>query len=120
MGYTDIDTQREFQRQWMADRRAALLEDKSCELCGTKDNLIVIGSKKRGFWSLSPERQRMIMKSVRILCNTCWRTEPNTTCENPACAKRFRRDDSRTRYCSRECYRQDSSRVNLNRTYKEK
>jgi hypothetical protein len=120
MGYADPDSQRIYQREWMAERRAALLEGKSCELCGSQDFLIILGSNRRGFWSRSPERQQMIMKSTRILCRDCRRTRPTAICANPACGKGFHNTKSQSKYCSRECYRQDASRVNLNRTFKEK
>lgn len=39
MGYKDKDAQREYQREWVAARRAEFFKGKKCKVCGSTKNL---------------------------------------------------------------------------------
>ncbi len=87
MPYKNREDLKIYQRQWMAKRRAAYLEDKRCERCGAATNLVVCtGSMAhRGIWSWSAERQRKLLARVRILCRDCrWLKEETNAGLQPA------------------------------------
>lgn len=74
MPYAEPTTQREFQRQWVADRRAQYLEGKSCWACGTTENLRVVfpgGPLPRGghtIWTWADSRREEALKQATVLC----------------------------------------------------
>lgn len=75
------EEQREYQRQWVAKRRAAYFADKSCVLCGsiqnleldhidplTKDPKLKSGTS---LWSWSRERRENEISKCQVLCQSC-------------------------------------------------
>lgn len=68
---------REYQRAWVASRRAEWLSDKSCAVCGLKDNLEIdhIDPSQKvcdpgELWSLSPTNPKRIseLAKCQVLC----------------------------------------------------
>lgn len=75
MGYKNTEQQREYQRQWMANRRAAYLADKACIVCGCTDDLEVDHVDRslkisHRIWSWSNERRDAELSKCQILCKT--------------------------------------------------
>lgn len=77
MGYADPAVQRQYQRQWIADRRAAwLAEHGPCVDCGTRDNLQVDhadASTKvtHRVWSWARERREAELAKCVARCESC-------------------------------------------------
>lgn len=79
MGYSNKEKQREYQRQWIAKRRAEYFSDKKCVVCGSKKNLeldhINPTDKKMNpsaLWSLSESNQKRIdeLAKCQVLCKS--------------------------------------------------
>jgi phage terminase large subunit GpA-like protein len=75
MGYTG-DKKREYDRQWVAKRRAEFFADKVCTNCGSTSRLELHHpdpSKKTGnaIWSWSKERREEEISKCVILCHSC-------------------------------------------------
>lgn len=75
MGYKDPDKQREYQRKWIANRRATYLLGKVCIDCGTKedlefDHLDPSTKWKHNFWSYSPKRIEAELEKCVVRCKT--------------------------------------------------
>lgn len=73
MAYSDPERQREYQRLWMAERRAEYLADKRCVKCGSTEELEIdhIDSTKKvdhRIWSWSKERREVELKKCQVLC----------------------------------------------------
>jgi 5-methylcytosine-specific restriction endonuclease McrA len=76
MPYKDPEVKREYQRRWVAQRRADYLSDKTCVHCGTRDDLILVsggvyrdkitGTHQVFSYGLK-ERERRLKASV-VLC----------------------------------------------------
>ena len=73
MGYADKTKQAEYQRNWMRKRREAWFADKSCERCGTTENLELdhldpqIKVTHR-IWSWRADRREAELAKCRALC----------------------------------------------------
>lgn len=76
MGYKDIYTQREYQRQWIAKRKLDFFIDKVCICCGSKINLQLDHKDPKekvdhSIWSWSEERRSEELKKCQVLCEDC-------------------------------------------------
>jgi len=76
MPYKDKEQQREFQRKWIAKKRAKYFEGKSCVNCGSKNNLELdhidpYEKVSHRIWSWKEERFLEEVKKCQILCNPC-------------------------------------------------
>lgn len=73
MPYADPAQQREYQRQWIAGRRAEWLAGKSCVICGSQEDLQVdhIDPAKKlshRVWSWSIEKRDAELAKCQVLC----------------------------------------------------
>lgn len=73
MAYKDKEAQREYQRQWVAKRRAEFFADKSCVLCGSTDRLELdhidpSAKVSHRIWSWSEARRSAEIEKCQILC----------------------------------------------------
>lgn len=73
MPYADKEQQREYQRNWIAQRRTAFFADKSCVKCGSRDRLEIdhIDSNQKvdhRIWSWSDERRNAELTKCQVLC----------------------------------------------------
>lgn len=79
MPYADPDQQRDYQRDWIAERREAwLLENGPCVSCGSAEDLEVDhidpGRKvTHRVWSWAPERAAAELAKCQVLCLGCHR-----------------------------------------------
>lgn len=76
MPYKDKEKQREYQKQWMASRRADFFKDKSCVECKSVENLEldhIDPSKKitHNIWSWSKSRREEELAKCQVLCKEC-------------------------------------------------
>jgi hypothetical protein len=76
MGYKDPAKQREFNRLWVARRRAEYLSTKCCVVCGSKTDLEIdhIDPSKKishTVWSWSIERRDQELSKCQVLCSNC-------------------------------------------------
>lgn len=76
MPYKDPEAQREYQRQWKADRRAEFFADKTCQHCGSLDRLELHHVDPRlkvshKIWSWSAQRRAAELEKCIILCHDC-------------------------------------------------
>lgn len=74
------DVKREYQRQWVANRRKKYFSDKVCFNCGSKDNLELhhINPNDKianSIWSWSKQKQDQELKKCIVLCGTCHKAE---------------------------------------------
>lgn len=74
MGYVG-EQKRQYQREWMADRRARFFSDKVCARCGSRENLELdhIDPKQKvshHIWSWSAERRAGELAKCQVLCRT--------------------------------------------------
>lgn len=70
------DAKRDYQRKWIAKRRADFMEDKSCEHCGATENLELdhidqTTKISHSIWSWSEPRRLAEIAKCQILCNDC-------------------------------------------------
>ena len=75
MGYTG-DKKREYQREWVAKRRATFFADKCCAYCGSTKNLEldhIDPSQKvsHSIWSWSESRRNEELAKCQALCEEC-------------------------------------------------
>jgi hypothetical protein len=91
MGYTG-EAKREYQRKWIADRRAAYFVDKVCANCGSTKRLeldhidpaIKISSR---IWSWSAERREAEISKCQVLCYEChWEKTKEQSLRRQFCA----------------------------------
>lgn len=85
--YADAQAQRDYQRGWVAKRRADWLADKFCEHCQATSSLEVhhrVPSEKvhHAIWSWGAERRATELAKCVVLCRSChqgvtaeWRRE---------------------------------------------
>lgn len=90
--------QAEYQRKWMAKRRAAYFADKCCARCKSTYNLEInhidpTTKISHRIWSWSTERRNEELKKCEILCNPCHKDYTAAQREAP-CGTR-----SAYRYC---------------------
>lgn len=76
MGYTNVDKQREYQRQWVAKRRNKYFEDKYCVDCGKQETLELdhidpTTKISNSIWSWSEKRRAEELIKCVIRCHTC-------------------------------------------------
>lgn len=77
MSYADRrEYMRKYQREWVAKRRAAFFDDKTCEKCGSIDRLEldhIDPSTKvhHAIWSWAEERRIDEIAKCQILCHDC-------------------------------------------------
>lgn len=76
MAYSDATAQREYQRRWKHDRRAAWFDGKTCARCGGTDRLEIhhrAPEKKvsHRIWSWSLERRDEELAKCDVLCRPC-------------------------------------------------
>jgi hypothetical protein len=76
MGYKNPEAQREYQRQWVARKRAAFFTDKTCEWCPATEGLELHHrdpSKKEhhAIWSWSTARRLAELAKCIVLCEAC-------------------------------------------------
>lgn len=76
MPYKDPDKQREYMRQWIAQRRLRFFADKQCAVCGSKQNLELdhidpVTKITNSIWSWSEERRETELVKCQILCKNC-------------------------------------------------
>ena len=76
MGYSDKEKQKEYQRNWVAKRRATWLLDKSCNNCGAKEELEIDhidASQKVShvIWSWAIARRDAELAKCQVLCKKC-------------------------------------------------
>jgi ABC-type arginine transport system ATPase subunit len=76
VAYLDRETQRAYQRQWIANRRAAALEGKRCAFCDSEgplefhhfDPAIKV---HHAVWSWSQERRDAELAKCIVICHDC-------------------------------------------------
>lgn len=78
MPYSSKEKQREYQCQWIADRRKTYLSDKTCVECGSTQRLemhhIDAGKKiTHRVWSWSVSRRDLEISKCAVLCRGCHR-----------------------------------------------
>lgn len=76
MPYRDRETQRQYQREYLAAKRAAYLNGKYCVECGSTQRLEIdhIDPTQKithAFWSWSEERRLVELAKCQILCYDC-------------------------------------------------
>lgn len=76
MPYKDKDAHREYQRKWVADRRALFFRDKSCVECSSTydlelDHIHPELKFTHRIWSYSWERIMKEVAKCQILCHEC-------------------------------------------------
>ncbi len=76
MSYKDLNKQREFQRKWVAQRRAQFFIGKKCSECGSENELLLRGNRRKdgnhSFFSCSYAKREQLLKKIRIICATCY------------------------------------------------
>jgi hypothetical protein len=102
MGYKDKERQREFQRTWIAERKAEFFKGKRCVRCDSADRLELDHvdptiKVSHSVWSWSESRRTVELLKCQVLCHTChwektkddfgWRLEHGTVVgyKNYAC-----------------------------------
>lgn len=76
MPYADREIQREYQKIWIAKRKALWFQDKCCRRCGSKKDLEldhIDPSKKwtHRIWSYSWEKIMREVAKCQVLCRDC-------------------------------------------------
>ena len=76
MPYKDPDKQREYQRKWVAEKRATFFKDKKCANCGSTEDLeldhIHPSLKwKHRIWSYSWKNIMKEVSKCQVLCHDC-------------------------------------------------
>ena len=76
MPYSDPDKQREYQRQWVSERRARFFANKSCVNCGSRHNLELdhknpVEKVSHRIWSWAWSKILEEVKKCQILCESC-------------------------------------------------
>lgn len=74
MAYTG-DQKREYQRKWIAERRAAWFKGKTCVICGSSEELELDHVDRKTkitnrIWSWAKERQEVELAKCQVLCHT--------------------------------------------------
>lgn len=76
MPYGDKTAQREYQRRWVASRRAAFFADKTCEWCGRPERLELhhMDQNKKvshAIWSWGENRRHNEIAKCVVICRPC-------------------------------------------------
>ena len=74
--YKDKETQKAFQKNWIAKRRTDFFKDKLCVQCGSNENLELdhIDPKEKSshkIWSWSAARRDAEISKCQVLCKAC-------------------------------------------------
>jgi len=78
MGYSDPQRQREYQREWVAKRRAEYFADKSCVVCGNTNDLQLhhldpAQKISHNIWGWRRERMEAEIAKCEVRCSACHR-----------------------------------------------
>lgn len=102
MPYRDPTAQREYQKRWMAKRRAAWFEGKTCSDCGFSDGLeihhIDPGKKvSHALWSWSKDKRDAELSKCEVLCRDCHedRHWPHSMPRSPILANAIRERETK-------------------------
>jgi hypothetical protein len=76
VGYADAQTQRDYQRRWVAQRRALFFSEKECEWCGERSSLElhhidVTKKESHNIWSWGEKRRLAEIAKCLVLCQSC-------------------------------------------------
>lgn len=76
MAYADPAKQRAYQAAWIAKRRAAFLEGKTCAICGgvsglEVDHLDPAEKVDHKVWSWAAKRREAELAKCQVLCRAC-------------------------------------------------
>lgn len=76
MPIKDPNARREYQRAWMAERRAEFFKGKCCKVCGKTDKLELdhVDPKQKvshNIWSWSDSRRNAELAKCQVLCFDC-------------------------------------------------
>lgn len=76
MPYADKDKQREYQRKWIAQRKAEFFEGKMCAICSSAEGLELdhIDDAQKvchRVWSWSEVRRSAELAKCQVLCGPC-------------------------------------------------
>jgi hypothetical protein len=76
MTYRDPERQRQYQRAWMAKRRAEFMAGKACVFCGSTERLELDHIDRHQkthhrIWSWTKERREAEIAKCRVLCRPC-------------------------------------------------
>lgn len=79
MPYKDRDAHREYQRRWVAERRAEFFADKSCLWCSSQERLKLHHADpnrkvSHAIWSWGRERRLNEIAKCIVLCQPCHAT----------------------------------------------
>ncbi len=82
MPYKSVEQQREYQRQWKAERRARYLDGKTCVQCGSDQGLQfdhIDPNQKidHRIWSWAIPRIEAELAKCQVLCQPCHRGKTN-------------------------------------------
>lgn len=108
MPYRDPVQQRAYQREWMATRRKAWLDERGpCINCGSTQNLEVdhvnaVQKITHRVWSWSAERREAELNKCVVRCHDCHKKKTAEAHENPTYEIRFRHG-SRSMYQKHRC-----------------
>lgn len=86
MGYTG-EQKREYQRKWVAKRRAEFFTDKSCEVCGSTESLELdhINPEEKishNIWSWKESRRIEELAKCQVLCKAHHASKSLTDIQN--------------------------------------
>lgn len=100
MPYADPERQREYMRNWIAARRAAWLEGKSCVVCGSQEDLEVdhidrMSKVDHRIWSWAHERREAELVKCQVLCQVHHKEKTRHEIEAP--------HGTHSRYCKHGC-----------------
>ena len=98
MPYKDLATQREYQRRWMAARRAEYLAGKRCAFCNSDGPLEIHHfdpaiKVHHAIWSWSQARREATMADLSSGASRQVRTENGTELPCPICERTILRSD---------------------------
>lgn len=84
MPYKNKDKQREYQRKWIAKRRADYFRDKVCARCGSEDDLQLdhidpTTKVSHSIWSWSDKKRLAELAKCQVLCYICHKDKTNGT-----------------------------------------
>lgn len=76
MSYKDPTKQSDYQRRWIANRRANFFADKSCVTCGATKNLELdhinpADKTSHKIWSWAKKRREAEIAKCQVLCTEC-------------------------------------------------
>lgn len=76
MPYSDAASQRDYQRRWVARRRAVFFRGKTCEWCGSSDRLELhhrdpARKLHHAIWSWGEARRAAEIAKCVVVCRSC-------------------------------------------------